>query len=129
VDREGRIYVAEPLLSRLICFSAGGNILWEKGGKGSKELGIPFGLAVDNVAKLLFVTDAFRHQVVAYTLDGKLAGRAGKLGKKEGEFAFPRGVCFSPNGILYVADSKNQRVQAFKINIQALLSPEIFLKR
>jgi DNA-binding beta-propeller fold protein YncE len=129
VDREGRIYVAEPLLSRLICFSSRGTILWEKGGNKSRKIGIPFDLAVDNVARLLFVTDAFRHQIVVYTLDGKELGRAGKLGREEGEFAFPRGICFSPNGVLYVADSNNQRVQAFKINVETLLSPEIFLKR
>jgi DNA-binding beta-propeller fold protein YncE len=129
VDREGRIYVAEPLLSRLICFSSKGAVLWEKGGGKSREIGIPFDLAVDNVARLLFVTDAFRHQIVVYTLDGKELGRTGKLGREEGEFAFPRGICFSPNGVLYVADSNNRRVQAFKINVESLLSPEIFLKR
>ncbi len=129
IDREGRIYVAEPLLSRLICFSLKGTVLWEKGEGKSREIGIPFDLAIDNVARLLFVTDAFRHQILVYTLDGKRLGRTGKLGKEEGEFAFPRGICFSPNGVLYVADSNNRRVQAFKINVESLLSPEIFLKR
>lgn len=129
VDREGRIYVAEPLLSRLICFNSKGAVVWEKGGGKNKGIGIPFDLAVDNVARLLFVTDAFRHQIGVYTLDGKELGKTGKLGREEGEFAFPRGVCFSPNGVLYVADSNNRRVQAFKINVESLLSPEIFLKR
>lgn len=128
LDREGKIYVAEPLLSKVFCFSPRGAILWERGGKESEEFGIPFGIAIDKAARLIFVTDAFRHQVVTYTLEGEKP-ETGVLTKDVGGFSFPRGACFSPNGVLYIADSNNRRVQAFKVDVKGLLNPEMFITR
>ncbi|MFO0845630.1 MAG: NHL repeat-containing protein [Gemmataceae bacterium] len=45
--------------------------------------------------------------------DGKLVGRWGAEGGEPGQFARPRALALGPDGLLYVADSCNHRVQVF----------------
>jgi DNA-binding beta-propeller fold protein YncE len=117
IDREGRIYVADILKNAVFCFSPRRQVLWEFSGRvgGKRKLGFPFGVALDNQNKRLFVADALRHRVYALTFDGELLTGVGRLGSAPLEFAFPRGLAFSPNGYLFVADSSNQRVQALQV--------------
>ena len=61
----------------------------------------------------LLITPYSSHFVMVYTLKGKLVHEFGGYGTSEGKLDGPRGICVDDNGVVYVADSMNKRVQVF----------------
>lgn len=114
VDRQGNIYVADTLNFSLLAFSPSGKLLWRKGGLDQREFGLPSGLAIDRKRGRLFVADALRQKIYLYDLKGN---RIAEAGSEKGEFSFnfPRGLAFSSNGYLFVADTEQKRVAVFKV--------------
>ncbi len=114
VDREGNIYVADTLNFSLFAFSPTGKLLWQKGGFNQREFGLPSGLAIDRKKKRLFVADALRQKIYLYDLKGNKVAEAGSE-KGEYSFRFPRGLAYSSNGYLFVADTEQKRVAVFRV--------------
>jgi NHL repeat/6-bladed beta-propeller len=75
----------------------------------------PSGLAVDNVGNI-FVSEPFCGAIRAYDRDGVLLYSFGQPGSKHGEFYYPRGLWTDEHNQIYVADSKNGRVQVFQLH-------------
>ena len=61
----------------------------------------------------LLITSYFSHIVMVYTLEGKLVHEFGGEGADPGRFDGPAGICVDNNGVVYVADRVNKRVQVF----------------
>lgn len=88
------------------------------GGQGDVEFANPSGLACDPAGNLV-VADTDNHRIAKIDPDGSLlwslGGRddLGKLrpGTAQGEFSSPQAVCTDSEGNIYVADSRNCRVQ------------------
>ena len=66
------------------------------------------------------IADSGNHQVLVYNLsvdngvlNCMLLHTLGSSGSGTGQFNTPEGVAYSPNGVLYVADSSNSRIQVF----------------
>lgn len=117
VDRQGNIYVADTLNLSLCAFSPSGKLLWQKGSAANssrREFGLPVGLALDPKNERLFVSDALRQKIYLYDLKGNRLGEAGGEGSAF-QFYFPRGLAYSSNGYLYVADTEQRRVAVFKV--------------
>ncbi len=114
VDRQGNIYVADTLNFSLFAFSPTGKLLWQKGGLDNRSFGLPSGLAIDRKKERLFVADALRQKIYLYDLKGNLVAEAGSESGNF-SFSFPRGLAFSPNGYLFVADTERKRVAVFKV--------------
>lgn len=114
VDHKGNIYVADTLNFSLFAFSPSGKLLWRKGGKEKREFGLPTGLAIDRKKGRLFVADALRQKIYLYDLKGNRIAEAGSE-KGNFSFSFPRGLAFSSNGYLYVADTEQKRVAVFEV--------------
>ena len=55
----------------------------------------------------------FPYLVMVYTLGGKLVHEFGGLGSDLGRFNGPEGTCVDDDGLVYVADYWNNRVQVF----------------
>ena len=53
------------------------------------------------------------HRVSVFTSDGHLITTFGRKGKELGEFDDPREIKIDVNGILYIYDYGNCRIQAF----------------
>jgi len=113
VDPEGNIYIAEPQQKRLQ--------RWDRQGRYLLEWPIA---AMDTVngphlawgpGRLVLVTDPHNHRVNAYTPEGVLVGYWGRLGAGQGEFNLPLGLAADAQGHVYVADSRNHRVQKFRL--------------
>jgi DNA-binding beta-propeller fold protein YncE len=112
VDAFGRVFVADATLKRVFGYGDDGELAIAIGHEG--ELEAPSGLAIDREGHRLYVADAARHQVLAYsTDDGKALATIGKRGGEPGEFNFPTNLSVGKDGRLYVADTLNFRIQAF----------------
>ena len=73
------------------------------------------GLAVDSAGNL-FVSDPAAGSIHAFDRNGTFLYSFGKPGSKHGEFYFPRGLWIDEHNQIYVADSKNGRVQVFQLH-------------
>ena len=51
--------------------------------------------------------------VFVFTTDGKYVTFFGQKGQKEGEFDWPCYTCADKNGLIYVTDFYNNRIQCF----------------
>jgi len=63
----------------------------------------------------VYVTDPSHHRVLVYGKGGDVIGGWGREGEGEGEFRQPMGIGVGPDGSVYVADSRNNRIQRFAI--------------
>jgi DNA-binding beta-propeller fold protein YncE len=117
LDPKGNLYVLDGTLKRVHVYDADGKFLRTLGEdiKWSR----PSGLAVDAVRKRLYVVEtggvsSEDHRVRALDLDtGKLLFDIGKRGDGPGEFNLPRDAVIGADGLLYVVDSGNFRIQVF----------------
>jgi DNA-binding beta-propeller fold protein YncE len=78
-------------------------------------IGGPTGLAIDSSGNL-FVSDPAAGSIHAFDRSGALLYSFGRPGSKHGEFYFPRGLWIDGRDQIYVADSKNGRVQTFQLH-------------
>ncbi|HXC64906.1 MAG TPA: NHL repeat-containing protein, partial [bacterium] len=86
-------------------------------GPGAGQLNSPRGLAVAPDGSL-YVADCQNSRIDVFSPEGvfkkSFGAAAAKAGEgKPGEFSEPSGVAVAPNGVVYVADTWNQRVQKF----------------
>ena len=72
----------------------------------------PTALAIDRDGRLA-VTDVANHEVLLTGPFLELETTVGEWGSFDGQFVEPRGVAFGHEGVLYVSDRGNRRVQAF----------------
>lgn len=72
----------------------------------------PYGLAVDGSGRVA-VTDIENHQVLLYNSFLQLEVVFGNYGTYEGQLSAPRGVSFTADGDIVVADTGNRRIQLF----------------
>jgi hypothetical protein len=120
VDGKGNLYVADNGLKRISMYDRDGNFRGAFGGKG--VLDRPTGIEVNQDGSRAFVVDvggvkSENHRIHVFDpRDGKLLHEISSRGRAPGQLNLPRDVALAPNGLLYVTDGGNFRVQA--------LSPE-----
>lgn len=112
VDAADVVYVADATLKRVFGYGPEGALRIALGRDG--ELENPSGIAIDPSGERLYVADASKHHVVAYSTEtGAIVRTIGRRGEAEGEFNFPTNIAVDRRGWLYVADTLNFRIQMF----------------
>jgi DNA-binding beta-propeller fold protein YncE len=118
VDGKGNLYVVDSAAKQVQIYDKDGNFLRTLAG--AKWFLKPSGIAVDSEGKRVYVVDTggvtneehrirvFDGQTGAHVLD------IGKRGTGNGEFNLPRDVVVGLDGLIYVVDGGNFRVQVFK---------------
>jgi DNA-binding beta-propeller fold protein YncE len=85
-------------------------------GKAVKSLKLkdiyPVAVAVDPQG-LLWIFDKEESQLVKLDQEGKILLKVGSSGSREGYFSKPRDIFISKEGLIYVADTNNDRIQVF----------------
>jgi DNA-binding beta-propeller fold protein YncE len=110
VDKNGAIYLSDSVLKRVFLFDREGKYLREIG---SDEVFIrPAGIVLDG--ERLYVVDAHGHRIVVFSKkDGSFLYSFGKNGSGKGDFHYPTNIFIDKDGLLYITDSMNFRVQIF----------------
>uniref|UniRef100_A0A1X7UV11 RING-type domain-containing protein n=1 Tax=Amphimedon queenslandica TaxID=400682 RepID=A0A1X7UV11_AMPQE len=93
-----------------------------KGGSGNVKFSSPRGVAI-TPDKFILVSD--NHRIQKISMDGYLIASVvlnpdltfshsfGSYGSTNGQFKYPQGIAFDGQGLLYVADGWNHRIQKF----------------
>lgn len=117
VDSKGQLFVLDGTLKRVHVYDANGKFLRMLGQ--NMKWSRPAGLALDEARKRIYIVDAGGvdsddHRVRALDIDsGKLLFEIGKRGDAPGDFNLPRDAVVGADGLLYVVDGGNFRVQVF----------------
>jgi uncharacterized protein (TIGR03663 family) len=78
----------------------------------------PWGIAVDGEG-YIYVADTWNHRIQKFATDGEFVAAWGQHGVVQevpgaaGQFWGPRDIVAAPDGLIYVADTGNKRVQVF----------------
>lgn len=117
LDPGGNLYVLDGVLKRIHVYDAEGRFLRALGQ--DLKWSRPVGLAIDGPRNRLYVVDAGGvdspdHRVRALDIaTGKVLFEIGKRGQAAGEFNLPRDAVVGADGLLYVVDGGNFRIQVF----------------
>ena len=106
-DADGNMYIAETEGERVQVLDKEGHFLRVFG----EDLYEPTALHV--VGKYVYVCHLSAHTIVVYKTSGQFVTSFGKWGSNEGEFRFPCFITSCADGLIYVCDSWNGRVQIF----------------
>ena len=112
-DEEGKMYVCDTNQNCIKVLSAQGKLLYSFGDNDtSHKLGQPNSICVDG--EFVYVTDwGYNHCVSVFTKQGKFITSFGKEGCDDGQFNCPAGLAIDSDGVLYVCDYYNCRIQVF----------------
>lgn len=108
VEKNGIIYVSDSVLRRVLVFSSNGKYLRDIGSH--NVFMRPAGIAADN--DRIYVVDTHAHKVFVFRKDdGKLLFDIGRHGTEKGNFHYPTNIFIAKDGLLYITDSLNFRIQ------------------
>lgn len=115
-NSEGKLFVTDLKNDRIQVFDKDGNRLGGWGATGSEpgQFKSPAGLAIDAQDRV-YVTEIGNDRVQVFDKDGKFLTMWGKKGSAIGEFGNLHGILVDrKTGLVYVADTANNRVQVFR---------------
>ena len=118
VDSDCNLYVVDGTMKRVVVYDQDGDFLSAFGGSDKFER--PTHVDVDADARYAYVVDTGGvstqdHRIRVFDIaSGDLAFDIGHRGDGPGEFNLPKDIAIGPDGLLYVVDSSNFRVQVFE---------------
>ncbi len=112
-DKNGQIFLSDSLLRKVFMLTKEGKFLKEIG---ASDLFIrPTGITT--YENRVYVVDTLRHEIMVFSKeDGQLIFRFGKNGINNGEFHYPTHIFTDRDGLIYITDSLNFRIQIFDSN-------------
>tara|TARA_B110000116_G_scaffold41968_1_gene34342 strand:+ start:134 stop:1162 length:1029 start_codon:yes stop_codon:yes gene_type:complete len=124
VDDENNIYCVDSGDNTVRKFDSYGKLIFQigkEGEKAEKMSGIPFAVptqvAIDSNNQDLYVADGYSNaKVHKYNKDGKYLFSWGESGTGEGQFNIVHNISTDSEGLVYVADRENHRIQVFDKN-------------
>ena len=116
VDDADRVFVVDSLMHRIAVFNKDWKV---ETYFGDDELGHPGGIAIDEGNRLLYVVDTGKERVAVFDADTfkflrAIGGPPKKLGDDDpGTLSKPSNVAVDKEGLIYVSDTMNNRIQIF----------------
>jgi hypothetical protein len=119
VDPAGNVWTVDAFSSVAIKYSPMGRKLLTIHIGGQPKIDGPFSGATDIAVAPnghLFVADGYGNaRVLEYSGEGHRLRQWGKTGDGPGEFHLPHSIQISPEGVIYVADRENGRIEEFDL--------------
>ena len=118
-DSTGKVYVADTDNNRIQVFTAEGDFIQITWGLAKPRYvavdacGMMYVSEHDDYSMLTNSTEVHRVSVFTTSTEGQLVTSIGKKGAGPGEFNNPRGLAVDNNGVVYVCDYSNNRIQVF----------------
>jgi DNA-binding beta-propeller fold protein YncE len=120
IDPQGNIWTVDASSSMIYKFTSHGEKLMEISVGGQPETKSAFNGTTDIAFAPnghLFIADGYGNaRILEYTADGKKLREWGSAGTGPGQFHQPHGIAINKDGIIYVADRQNGRLQRFDLN-------------
>jgi sugar lactone lactonase YvrE len=119
IDPKGNIWTVDSSSSMVYEFTPMGAKLMEISVSGQPATKSGFNGATDIAFAPnghLFISDGYGNaRILEYTVDGKKLREWGSAGSGPGQFHQPHGIAIDSEGIIYVADRQNGRLQRFDL--------------
>jgi DNA-binding beta-propeller fold protein YncE len=125
VDSKGNVYVADTHNFRIEKFDSHGVSQWAIGSRGRAQpdtFDYSRNMASDWTDDSIYIADTYNSAIDHYSSDGTLLWRVAGSGTGPGQFAFPSGVGIGAGESVYVADSRNHRIQVLDHSTGAYVS-------
>ena len=114
VDGNGVVYLIDSVGGKVFSAQRNAAAITPLTDNLKEDLNFPVGIASDNRGRL-FVVDQNGSGIVILGQDGSFQGRQLGMGWREGFLRYPSALCITSNGIIFIADRGNSRVQAFSV--------------
>jgi len=114
----GHVFMCDGATASVQVFRRDGTYVRSIGGRGPRDgqFSFPFGIAVSDSGEI-FISDCHRHEIQVCDMNGKFRRKWGARGSNEGQFWDPLGIALDVSQqLLLVADSVNDRIQAFTVD-------------
>lgn len=119
VAPDGQIYVVDYWNQRIEYVNPNGSGATAFGFRGTRiqkgALNFAWDAAIQPSTGDVFVANRESDQVEVFSGTGTYITTWGTRGSADGDFLFPQGIAFAPDGTLYVSDSSNGRIEQFSI--------------
>jgi len=125
VDRDDNVWLTDRALQQVFKFSHDGKLLLAIGtektpGVDATHFNLPADIAFASDGSV-YVADGYgNNRVAKFSPDGKFLLDWGRKGPGPGEFDLPHSVAVDAQGLVYVADRNNSRIQVFDANGKVL---------
>jgi DNA-binding beta-propeller fold protein YncE len=111
IARDGNLLVCDSHYHCLRIYTPQGKLLWTIGER--LDLGYVSDAVQDEDGNFFLAEFGEKQRISKLDRDGKLLRRWGSAGSGPGQFARVRALALGPDGLLYVADACNHRIQVF----------------
>ncbi len=120
-DRHGNLYFLSEQWGRVFVYDKDETFLFSFGEKGGDrgKMARARGIAVDATNGRIYISDYLRHTVLVYDMKGQWLYEIGTKGNRPGDFFYPSAVGVNNEGLLFVADTFNHRVQIFTVKAES----------
>jgi DNA-binding beta-propeller fold protein YncE len=119
IDPAGNVWTVDASSSTVIEYSPLGKKLMTIAVGEQPNNGSPFNGTTDvafGPNGHIFITDGYGNaRVLEYTAEGKRVNQWGKHGSAPGDFDLPHAIQITAQGIIYVADRENGRIETFDL--------------
>ncbi len=118
VDAAGNVFVTDTHNWRIQKFDAAGNFVTQWGSRGpdAEEFNYAKGIAVDWATGDVIVSDTDGNAIKRFDNDGNPRCLIDKHGSEPGQFKGALSVDVGSDGLIYVADTQNGRIQVLETN-------------
>ena len=116
-DSDGNMFIVDNSNHRIQVFKPDGKFLRSLGKHGTYdgELNYPIAIAIDRSKNnVVCITDKDSHRISMFTSEGTFITSFDGKGGGSGLFDMPHGIAVDKNGVVYVCDFYNNRVQVFQ---------------